>query len=158
MNSCRRRRKIITVQPFAAKFMRAPWCFYENRFFRHRPCNLSTFFFPTAIKHLFQKDAQLLQTQVRVTLRVQPWQWTRSRCSAEGGGNAREVYFYGISPSRKDSLHFMQMLCENNGQNGNVDHHLQRETIGGGSVEALHPKPFLGAHTLIFFLYFNALT
>lgn len=85
-----------------------------------RPCNsTASFFLSTAINHLFQKDARLLQTQVRVTLRVQHRQWTRSRRTAGGGRcNARELCFCRTLTYMANSLYFVQILLGSDSGHG----------------------------------------
>lgn len=87
---CEPRLRVITMleQSRAKLIMWVQWYFYWITFSRHRqrPSNppRPTFFSPS-INNLFQKDAWLLQAQVRMTLRVQHRQWTRSRCTAGRG-------------------------------------------------------------------------
>lgn len=88
---------VITMleQSQAKLIMWVQWYFYWITFSRHRqrPSNPPhpTLFSPS-INNLLEKDAWLLQAQVRMTLRVQHWQWTRSRCTT-GRGKALLRWF-----------------------------------------------------------------
>lgn len=87
---CEPRLRVITMleQSQAKLIMWVQWYFYWITFSRHRQRASNPprpTFFSTSINNLLQKDAWLLQAQVRVTLRVQHRQWTRSRCTAARG-------------------------------------------------------------------------
>lgn len=98
---CEPRLGVITMrqQSQAKLIMWVQWYFYWITFSRHRqrPSNPPRpAFFSPSINNLLQKDAWLLQAQVRVTLREQRRQWTRSRCTA-GRGKALLRYFAFLS-------------------------------------------------------------
>lgn len=87
---CEPRLRAITMlqQSQAKLIMWVQWYFYWNTFSRHRRSVWVILLvqpFSPSINDLLQKDAWLLQAQVRVTLRVQLRQWRRSRCTAGWG-------------------------------------------------------------------------
>lgn len=115
------------VQPVTEKvIMWAQWCFYWITFLV--PCNPPSTIFSTSINNLFQKDAWLLQAQVRVTLRVQHRQWTRSCCTAEGerqclGGSLFwNINLYGVL-----FLFHSTIVDTDNGGKGDMTRHQQTE-------------------------------
>lgn len=142
---CEQRLRVITIleQPQAKLIMWVQWYFYWITFScrRQGPSNppRPTFFSPS-INNLLWKDAWLLQAQVRVTLRVQHRQWTRSRCTAGRGKALLSEFAFLTQQLKWQALLYFTLS------------HCSSETTGSGGCVCVCVKTRKGS-VLVFTLW-----